>query len=138
LEFRRVLFRSSTTLWLGAQPLKEIPLRFKLEAADSAYYKNDYYNALEWYNEVYREDRQNIYLNRLAELYFIVRDYKRAERWLSRLIERDKANEYPKARLYYAQALKMNGKRSEEHTSELQSRENLVCRLLLEKKKENK
>src|SRR3712207_8070599 len=27
--------------------------------------------------------------------------------------------------------------RSEEHTSELQSRQNLVCRLLLEKKKEN-
>src|SRR5690606_39624979 len=31
------------------------------------------------------------------------------------------------------------GRRSEEHTSELQSRENLVCRLLLEKKnKQNK
>src|SRR5436309_12359914 len=29
-------------------------------------------------------------------------------------------------------------RRSEEHTSELQSRENLVCRLLLEKKKKNK
>src|SRR5690606_41141031 len=29
------------------------------------------------------------------------------------------------------------GLRSEEHTSELQSRENLVCRLLLEQKKEN-
>src|SRR5690606_40381377 len=29
-------------------------------------------------------------------------------------------------------------RRSEEHTSELQSRENLVCRLLLEKKKQNK
>src|SRR5690606_41470502 len=28
--------------------------------------------------------------------------------------------------------------RSEEHTSELQSRENLVCRLLLEKKNKNK
>src|SRR5690606_40889430 len=28
------------------------------------------------------------------------------------------------------------GDRSEEHTSELQSRENLVCRLLLEKKKQ--
>src|SRR5690606_42126766 len=28
--------------------------------------------------------------------------------------------------------------RSEEHTSELQSRENLVCRLLLEKKKERR
>src|SRR5438270_1846167 len=30
------------------------------------------------------------------------------------------------------------GKRSEEHTSELQSQSNLVCRLLLEKKKKNK
>src|SRR5690606_40761519 len=29
----------------------------------------------------------------------------------------------------------VGGTRSEEHTSELQSRENLVCRLLLEKKK---
>src|SRR5438874_7044448 len=29
-------------------------------------------------------------------------------------------------------------KRSEEHTSELQSRRDLVCRLLLEKKKDNK
>src|SRR5690606_39449236 len=30
-----------------------------------------------------------------------------------------------------------SARRSEEHTSELQSRENLVCRLLLEKKKQN-
>src|SRR5690606_35766151 len=32
--------------------------------------------------------------------------------------------------------IKINFKKSEEHTSELQSRENLVCRLLLEKKNE--
>src|SRR2546430_16328436 len=31
--------------------------------------------------------------------------------------------------------LEQNGARSEEHTSELQSQSNLVCRLLLEKKK---
>src|SRR5436309_10248869 len=34
-----------------------------------------------------------------------------------------------------APAARSSGSRSEEHTSELQSRENLVCRLLLEKKK---
>src|SRR5436309_1819806 len=34
--------------------------------------------------------------------------------------------------------LPVAGSRSEEHTSELQSRENLVCRLLLEKKMTNK
>src|SRR3712207_7812336 len=33
---------------------------------------------------------------------------------------------------------KLEGRRSEEHTSELQSRQYLVCRLLLEKKKTNK
>src|SRR5690606_41554283 len=32
----------------------------------------------------------------------------------------------------------VNADRSEEHTSELQSRENLVCRLLLEKKKKRR
>src|SRR2546429_3025834 len=36
------------------------------------------------------------------------------------------------------QSSSRNGKRSEEHTSELQSRLHLVCRLLLEKKKQNK
>src|SRR5207302_6956857 len=34
------------------------------------------------------------------------------------------------------QVIERTGTRSEEHTSELQSRENLVCRLLLEKKKD--
>src|SRR5690606_39673467 len=37
-----------------------------------------------------------------------------------------------------ASAREKEANRSEEHTSELQSRENLVCRLLLEKKKHNK
>src|SRR5690606_41874888 len=37
----------------------------------------------------------------------------------------------------HAQGLVKPMPRSEEHTSELQSRENLVCRLLLEKKKKN-
>src|SRR5688572_26341406 len=36
-----------------------------------------------------------------------------------------------------AARLKRNEQRSEEHTSELQSQSNLVCRLLLEKKKKN-
>src|SRR3712207_6943800 len=35
----------------------------------------------------------------------------------------------------YKEAANLNGIRSEEHTSELQSRQYLVCRLLLEKKK---
>src|SRR2546427_4606931 len=37
----------------------------------------------------------------------------------------------------YSRAKATGGTRSEEHTSELQSQSNLVCRLLLEKKKKN-
>src|SRR5207302_8312982 len=40
--------------------------------------------------------------------------------------------------LYDTLTIGVRSLRSEEHTSELQSRENLVCRLLLEKKKKNK
>src|SRR5690606_41593460 len=43
------------------------------------------------------------------------------------------ATRLPEAELWLQPRL-----RSEEHTSELQSRENLVCRLLLEKKKKKK
>src|SRR5207302_10912582 len=38
----------------------------------------------------------------------------------------------------FARLQESESERSEEHTSELQSRENLVCRLLLEKKKKKK
>src|SRR5690606_39628702 len=40
--------------------------------------------------------------------------------------------------LAHADPVAVGMARSEEHTSELQSRENLVCRLLLEKKKETR
>src|SRR5262245_64081315 len=45
--------------------------------------------------------------------------------------------EIAEARDQLAQAQKLAGLRSEEHTSELQSLRHLVCRLLLEKKKHN-
>src|SRR5690606_41801223 len=46
--------------------------------------------------------------------------------------ERAVSQEFPHTRLRLAAGHRR--RRSEEHTSELQSRENLVCRLLLEKK----
>src|SRR2546430_7618028 len=56
------------------------------------------------------------------------------ERWTTRADEEAKAicRECPRRWLCAREAC-----RSEEHTSELQSQSNLVCRLLLEKKKRN-
>src|SRR5690606_41499550 len=53
------------------------------------------------------------------------------------LVKRSKENDLLKIYHDDSEMLKMKN-RSEEHTSELQSRENLVCRLLLEKKKKKK
>src|SRR5438874_10420063 len=44
---------------------------------------------------------------------------------------------HPKCVVVPPNALRPQDERSEEHTSELQSRRDLVCRLLLEKKKKN-
>src|SRR5690606_41815870 len=54
--------------------------------------------------------------------------------------QHDPAEAYPdvRHRLPDDDPLKYHDDRSEEHTSELQSRENLVCRLLLEKKNKKK
>src|SRR2546428_3880502 len=52
-------------------------------------------------------------------------------------IHRDGAPRAPLVRVRDGGLLGRDADRSEEHTSELQSRSDLVCRLLLEKKKNN-
>src|SRR5256885_2478488 len=66
-------------------------------------------------------------LFRSAEIYAILGENDRAIELLDGLMNR------PSDLTVYG--LKLNPARSEEHTSELQSPCNLVCRLLLEKKK---
>src|SRR5699024_12770021 len=59
-----------------------------------------------------------------------------AKEGYSNLISGHKKSKYDKKLFIARRELKLN--RSEEHTSELQSRFDLVCRLLLEKKKKKK
>src|SRR2546422_3044899 len=60
----------------------------------------------------------------------LFRSLKQLERAGKKLNEKEKEELYESVRATY--------ERSEEHTSELQSRLHLVCRLLLEKKKKKK
>src|SRR5690349_24492336 len=50
-------------------------------------------------------------------------------------VERQRARRFAVRRRVHRDGHPVRGDRSEEHTSELQSRRDLVCRLLLEKKK---
>lgn len=108
IVFGCLIFMSVHTLY--SQPLSEIPLAYKIEAADSALANNDYYNALEWYNEAYRESRDNQFLVTIAQLYYKIRDYKRAEQWHKRLIDKKATEGYKTALLNYGKLLKFNGK----------------------------
>src|SRR5205807_7422945 len=61
------------------------------------------------------------------------RDYDSTRELYQSLLKR-----YEEAQLAESMEQRQKGERSEEHTSELQSPCNLVCRLLLEKKKKKK
>src|SRR2546422_6235365 len=77
------------------------------------------------YTTLFRSDDTDAISSR-ASIYFDRRDHDRAIRDSSKVLQ---------LRPEDAEALWFRGERSEEHTSELQSRLHLVCRLLLEKKK---
>ena len=95
---------------LSAQPLTEIPYRFKLEAADTAFARMDYYNAVEWYEQCYRETREPEIARRIAISHDKMRDYRRAERWYQRIVQRDTGVAYPDFWFEYGRLLKKNAK----------------------------
>src|SRR3712207_7208971 len=81
------------------------------------------------YTTLFRSRLQSHYRLRRGDYQNLIRRYIRGRRSSSRcrwqLVEGDALVSTPAT----------SGRRSEEHTSELQSRQYLVCRLLLEKKK---
>jgi peptidoglycan-associated lipoprotein len=93
-----------------AQPLKEVPVAFMIDAADEALDNNDYYNALEWYEKAYKEERNNDLAILIADLHMELRDYKRAESWYNRVLKRDDEMQYIDERFYYGVALKALGR----------------------------
>ncbi len=97
----------------SAQPLTEIPYDFKLEAADESFTNKDYYNAVDWYEQCYKETRQLDLAQKIGFCHYKLRDYRRAERWYKRVIDKDKEMIYPQARFDYGRLLKYNAKYDE-------------------------
>jgi peptidoglycan-associated lipoprotein len=95
---------------MQAQPLSSYTPEIMLKVANEKLAENDYYNALEWFQKTYKEKKDRSVAHQIAQLQYLLRDFAAAESWYKRVAERDKANEYPMARLYYAKCLKYNGK----------------------------
>ncbi len=99
--------------WLSAQPVKEVPVYMMIETAEASLLIPDYYTALEWYENAYKETRDPEIANKISTLQIKLRDYVRAEKWLVKIVEKDQGVNYPYAVFQYAQVLKVNGKYQE-------------------------
>jgi tetratricopeptide (TPR) repeat protein len=98
---------------ITAQPLDEIPYKFKLEAADTSFARLDFYNAADWYEQCYKESRDPAIAQRIAICHDKMRDYSRAERWYQRIVQKDTATEFPDLKFEYGRLLKKNAKYDE-------------------------
>jgi len=94
----------------AAQPLKEVPAYMHVEVAKERMETADYYNALAQYEEAYKQEPTEELRYEIAMLHYQLRDFKRAERWLARVISKDETGQYPDAVFKYALTLKMAGK----------------------------
>jgi len=98
---------------LMAQPLNKETLASMLVTAEEQMEKKDYYNALEWYEKAYDESKDRTLNVPIAELSYMLRDYRKATRAYGSLLKRDKKNEYGELRFEYGRSLKMNGQPKE-------------------------
>lgn len=104
---------------LLAQPIRKAAYDVLIQVADEQFEKKDYYNALKKYEEAFEDKEDRLLLPKMADLYYLVRDYAKAERMYARILRRDEANEFAEKRFLYGRSLKMNGK-YEESISEFQ------------------
>lgn len=95
---------------LTAQPINRATYDVMIETAEESEAKHDYYNALEWYEKAYEEKNTMELAHHIAHLHMKLRDYRKAERSFSRVIRKDKKEQYPNDRFHYGRMLKMNGK----------------------------
>lgn len=104
-----ILMCGSATLY--AQPVDEFDYDVMLQTAEEQLAMDEYYVALEWFEKCYEEKRGDMYLtSRIAYVQYLLRDYRRAENWYSRLLRKDKEREYELDRYFYGRVLKMSGK----------------------------
>lgn len=108
-----ILLFLSCTVSLLAQPINRATYTTMIEIAEEAEAADDYYNAMEWYEKAY-EDTETLDLARkLGMLNLQLRDYRRAERYLKKVIRKDKDIKEVEVRYHLGRTYKMNGKYTE-------------------------
>lgn len=133
-----------------AQPIttqtREMMIQTGVDCADNG----DYVNAVEWFNKAYKEQKDNDLLVAIGDMYMLLRDYEKAEKYYERVLRRDKRDDYFDIRIDYARSLKQQGKykeaieeltafvsATEDENLRIEGRSELKGMLLMEKYPEN-
>lgn len=98
---------------LQAQPLRSGTPEQYLETALEQYEKQDYYNARKYFEKAYDEVKDPRLAQRIGDLNYMLKDYRRAASWYKRILRRDKTDQFVETRFDYAQVLKTQGKYDE-------------------------
>ncbi len=96
-----------------AQPIKSYKLDDMYATADEQMELGDYFNALEWYRNIYKEVKSADVALSIGYSYYKMRDYENAERWYSRVLEEDIDNIFVEDRYSYGKVLRALGKEAE-------------------------
>lgn len=92
-----------------SQPIKSYKLEEMYATADEQMELGDYFNALEWYRNIYKEAKSSDVALSVGYSYYKMRDYKNAERWYSRVLEEDIDNIFIEDRYSYGKILRALG-----------------------------
>ena len=93
-----------------AQPVRVSTVEQMLEVAAECEAAGDYVNAIEWYDNAYKENKDYSLTPKLAELYVKTRNYERAQGYYERIFKREREeNQFLQFRKPYADVLKAMG-----------------------------
>ena len=95
------------------QPIEKANYKTMIETADSAYNSNDYINAIKWYGDAYKESKDKNLSALMADVYFKMGDYVKAEKRYDRLVNKDKTGEFSEDRYRLARTMLYQGKYGE-------------------------
>jgi peptidoglycan-associated lipoprotein len=93
----------------NAQPLTTIPYQAHLSKAQEYADEGNYASQIEELEEAYKQKRDRSLLPIMADLYFRLRDYAKAENYYRRIVNRDKEGTNVEALFKLGQMAKMNG-----------------------------
>lgn len=115
--YRILIIISLLTIYTfsNAQPIRGYRVKDRVEAAEKAIAEGNYYQALDQYEEAYKQQKDPEFAYKIALLNLTLRDYVKTETQLSRILATTVKGSKPPAEAYYylGQALKMNGKTKE-------------------------